>query len=148
MAVKPIPDGYHTITPYLSVDGAAKLIEFLKQAFGATSKEMCRPDGKIAHAEVQIGDSKVMVADIPEPSKSMPGVIYMYVEDVDTVYQRAITAGGTSISQPTTQFYGDRHGGVKDPAGNLWWIATHVEDVSSEELQRRADAHAKKQSGA
>ena len=146
MAVKPVPDGYHTITPYLSVDGAAKLIEFLKQAFDAASKEMRRPDGKIADAEVQIGDSKVMVADAPEPSKSMPGVIYMYVEDVDTVY-RTIAAGGTSISEPTTQFYGDCHGGVKDPVGNMWGIATHVEDVSSEELQRRADAHAKKQSG-
>ncbi len=147
MAVKPIPEGYHTVTPYLTVDGAGKVIEFLKRAFDATSKEMLRPDGKIAHAEVQVGDSKVMVADVHDKAQAIPAVLYLYVDDVDSMYKRAIAAGGISISEPTTQFYGDRHGGVKDPAGNMWWIATHVEDVSSDELQRRADEYAKKQAG-
>jgi uncharacterized glyoxalase superfamily protein PhnB len=147
MPVKPVPDGYHTVTPYLSVSDAAKLLDFLKRAFDAKVNAMHRPDGKVAHAEVQIGDSKIMVADAHEASQAMPTVLYMYVESVDAMYQRAISAGGTSISQPTTQFYGDRHGGVKDPTGNMWWIATHVEDVPPDELQRRADEHAKQQAG-
>ncbi len=145
MAVKPVPEGYHTVTPYLSVNDAEKLLDFLKQAFDAKAHVMQRPDGKIAHAEVQIGDSKIMVADAHQASQAMPSVLYMYVENVDAVYQRALAAGGTSISEPTTQFYGDRHGGVKDPEGNMWWIATHVEDVPPDELNRRAAEHAKKQ---
>ena len=141
MAVKPIPEGYHTVTPYLVVKGVAKLIDFLKQAFDA--KEMHRttqPDGTIMHAEVRIGDSAVMMGEARNEAQSMPGSIYLYVNDTDATYKRAIQAGATSIMEPADQFYGDRNGGVKDPVGNHWWIATHIEDVSSEELAKRTEA--------
>jgi uncharacterized glyoxalase superfamily protein PhnB len=142
MRVKPIPDGYHSITPYLLGPGTARLIDFLKQAFGAIeSGRMERPDGAIMHAELKIGDSMLMLSDGGGEWKAMPASLYLYVPDVDATYQRAIAAGATSVTEPTTQFYGDRHGGVKDPSGNIWWIATHLEDVSSEELKKRAAAH-------
>lgn len=141
MAVKPIPEGYHTVTPYLVVPGVAKLIDFLEQAFGAQEKERhARPDGAIMHAEVKIGDSIVMMGEPMGEFKAIPAALYLYVEDVDAVYKRALEAGATSVMEPADQFYGDRNGGVKDPAGNLWWIATHIEDVSPEELARRAAA--------
>jgi PhnB protein len=145
VAVKPIPEGYHSITPYLVVEGAAKLIDFLKEAFDAQTRAcMFRLDGKVGHAELQIGDSVVMVADTPEPGTSTNSTMYLYVPNVDEVYQRALAVGGTSIAEPADQFYGDRHGGVKDPTGNSWWIATHVEDVSPEEMKRRSEEWAKK----
>ena len=142
MAAKPIPDGYHTVTPYLTVSGAAKVIEFLKQAFGAEIPEeiMKRPDGSIAHAQVKIGDSLVMIADESEMAKAMPSSLYLYVPNVDSVYQRAIKAGGKSVMEPTDMFYGDRSGCVKDPSGNSWFMATHKEDIAPPELQRRAEA--------
>ena len=142
MAAKPIPDGFHTVTPFLTVHSAAKVIEFLKQAFGAEIPEeiMKRPDGLIAHAQVKIGDSRVMLADESETAKATPSALYLYVPNVDSVYQRAIKAGGKSVMEPTDMFYGDRSGGVKDPSGNSWFVATHKEDVAPKELQKRAEA--------
>jgi uncharacterized glyoxalase superfamily protein PhnB len=119
MAVKPIPDGYHTVTPYLTVQGAAALLEFLKKAFDAKETErVTRPDGTIGHAEVKIGDSVVMLSEAMGEWKAMPTSIYLYVNDADAAYKRALQAGGTSVMEPANQFWGDRHGGVTDPAGN------------------------------
>jgi PhnB protein len=141
--VKPIPDGYHQITPYLTVENGAELVEFLQRAFGATVQhQMDRPDGSLWHADLQIGDSHVMLGGASEEWPAMPSAIHLYVEDADATYTRALAAGGTSIMEPMDMFYGDRHGGVKDPSGNSWWIATHIEDVSPEELARRGRAAA------
>ncbi|MGA2263450.1 MAG: VOC family protein [Acidobacteriota bacterium] len=141
MATKPIPDGYHTVTPYLVVQGVAKLIDFLKQAFGAQEIErMQREDGTIMHAEVRIGDSMIMMGESAGEHKPMLGSLYVYVDDTDSVYIRSLQAGATSIMEPADQFYGDRNAGVKDPVGNQWWIATHKEDVSLDELRKRAKA--------
>lgn len=143
MAVKPIPDGYHTVTPYLIVQGADKLIDFLNRAFNATeSDRVNRPDGGIMHSQVKIGDSIVMISDACSEGgfHPMPTMIHLYVNDADTTYKRALLAGATSIMEPVDEFYGDRAAGVKDPTGNHWWIATHQEDVSSEELYRRVEA--------
>jgi PhnB protein len=139
--VKPVPDGFHSITPYLAVPGVAKLIDFLAAVFDAKETErMMRPDGTVHHAEVQIGDSKVMLGEPAAPRQPMPAMLYLYVADVDAAYHRAIQAGATSLAEPANQFYGDRHGGVQDPSGNQWWIATHIEDVAPDEMQRRAAA--------
>lgn len=147
MAIKPIPDGYHAITPYLVIEGAAKLIDFLKQAFDAQETfRMPTPDGTIMHAEVKIGDSTLMMGEASDKWKPMPASIYLYVNDSDAVYKRALQAGATSLMAPADQFYGDRHGSVKDPAGNIWWIATHKEDVSPDQLKERAEAFMKQQS--
>lgn len=148
MAVKAIPDGYTSVTVYLAVDGAEKLLNFVKQAFEA--EQLLRfdtPDGKIGHAEVKIGSSIVMLAEASTSDQgvAMPAMIYLYVDDVDKVYQRAVEAGATSLREPADQLYGDRTAGVKDQAGNQWWIATHVEDVSAEEATRRAEEAAQAQ---
>lgn len=141
MAVKPIPDGYHTITPILVNEGADRVLEFIKAVFGATEVFMSRrPDGKIWHAEVQIGDSRLMMGEANEKNSGYKSSLSLYVEDVDAAYKRALDAGGKSQREPTDQFYGDRSAGVEDPAGNSWWISTHVEDVSPEELERRMAA--------
>lgn len=133
----PVPPGYATVTPYLCVADAGKLIEFLKQAFAAELIfRMDRPDGAVAHAEVKIGDSKVMIGQ-PEPGQETQAMLHLYVPDTDAVYARAMAAGATSIREPADQFYGDRSGGVRDISGNQWWIATHVEDVAPEEMERR-----------
>ena len=147
MTVKPIPDGYHSVTPYLTVQGADRLLEFLKQAFGAEERfRMPAPDGSIAHAEATIGDSVVMLGEANEQFPAMPGTINLYVEDCDAAYQRALEAGATSIQEPANQFYGDRSGGVRDPVGNVWWIATHVEDVPEEEIAKRTEEWTAQQS--
>ena len=141
MPVKPRPDGYHAVTPYLVVQDAARLIAFTKEAFGA--EEIFRhaaPDGSVMHAEVRIGDSPVMMGGTRPGIDPFPAMLYLYVNDTDGTYERALEAGATSIMKPADQFYGDRNGGVKDPFGNQWWIATHVEDVSPEEMSRRAQA--------
>ena len=148
MATKatPIPKGYHTVTPVLTVHGAAKLIEFLKQAFDA--KETYRlpgPNGEVMHAEVKIGDSMVMVGEATDQWKPMPATIALYVEDTDAWYKRALQAGATSVREPSDQFYGDRSAGVKDSAGNRWWIHTHIEDVPPDEIKKRAEAWMKQQ---
>ena len=148
MSVKPIPDGYHNVTPYLVVNGVAKLIEFLKQVFDAKEIEhMQGPDGRIQHAEVRIGDSIIMFGE-PLPTgewKPMPSMLYVYVLDTDATYKRALQAGATSVMEPADQFYGDRNAGVKDASGNTWWIATHIEDVSRDEMMRRAEVREKQQ---
>ena len=147
--VKPIPEGYHTVTPYLVVDGAEKVIRFMKEAFGAQPvfEPMMRPDGKVMHAEFKIGDSVVMISDASERAKATSTMLHLYVPNVDAVYEKAVKAGGTSVMEPSDQFYGDRSGGVKDPAGNQWHIGTHVEDVAPAELKKRAAEFMKQQQG-
>ena len=143
MAVKPIPDGYHTVTPYVIANNAAKLIKFLTKAFGA--KEIYRmdgPGGTVGHSEIQIGSSRIMLADATETHKAMPIMLYLFVEDVDSVYKKAIEAGGESIAAPKDQFYGDRQASVRDHSQNQWWIATHVRDVTPEEM-KKAEKEAK-----
>ena len=125
-AVNPIPEGFHSITPYLIVEGADRFLEFLKQAFGAEQKlRVPRPDGRIMHAEVRIGDSPVELADANTQYPPRPTSIHLYVSDADAVYQRALQAGATSTHEPVDQPYGDREAGVKDAFGNYWYIATH-----------------------
>ncbi len=141
MAVKPIPEGFHTVTPYLVVEGTDKLIQFLKQAFAA--KEiyvMKQSDGTIMHAQVQIGDSMIMLGEACGEYGPRPGSVYLYVNNTDELYKKAIQAGATSLREPADQFYGDRSAGVKDFCGNQWWIGTHIEDVSDEDIQKRAQA--------
>jgi PhnB protein len=146
MAVKPIPEGYHTVTPYLAVDDAAKAIEFYKRAFGARERgRMPSPDGKIAHAELEIGDALIMLSDpMPQSTIKSPkelggpsGGIFLYVEDVDEVFQQALDAGATSTMAVEDMFWGDRFGSVTDPFGHSWQIATHKEDLSPEEIMER-----------
>ena len=140
MAVDPIPEGYHTVTPYLVVNGAETVIEFLENALDAEETvRMPGPNGTIGHAEVRVGDSVVMMAD-PDGEDIMPTMLHVYVADVDATYERAMKAGATSIREPENQFYGDRAGQFEDPFGHLWFVATHVEDVEPEEMQRRAAA--------
>jgi PhnB protein len=140
MAVKAIPDGFHTITPYFAVRDAASLITFLKRAFDAQEIDrLAAPDGTVMHATVKIGDSTTMIGGVTDPNyKLMPAMLYLYVQDCDALYKKAIQAGGKSVMEPTDQFYGDRSGAIEDPAGNQWWIATRKEDLSSEELMKRA----------
>ena len=147
--VKPIPEGYHTATPYLIVKDAARAIEFYKKAFGATElMRMPGPGGKIGHAEIKIGDSPIMLADevpgmgfrSPESLGGSPISILLYVEDVDVVFSEALAAGAKVQRPVADQFYGDRTGGVTDPFGHVWYIATHKEDVSPEEMTKRAAA--------
>jgi PhnB protein len=139
--VKAIPEGYHTVTPYLVVDKAAELIDFMQRAFGAQVRlKMVNQDGSIGHSELRIGDSMLMLGGARDQWKAMPTTIYLYVEDCDAVYAKALEAGAESIMPLQDQFYGDRSGGVKDVSGNLWWIATHKQDLSEEELHRRAAA--------
>lgn len=149
MKTEPIPKGYHTVTPMLSVQGAGKVIEFLKQAFGATElSRMARPDGCIMHAELKIGDSIVMLGEAACECKPTTASIYLYVNDADTVYRRAVQAGGVPQMELSDQFWGDRGGCVTDPSGNQWWIATHIEDLSAAEIEKRGQVwmqeHSKK----
>jgi PhnB protein len=145
MAVKPIPDGYTTVTPYLVVSDAGTLMQFVKDAFGATELgRMNGPDGRIAHAEAKIGTGRVMMGSSPTPGSETKAMLHLYVEDCDAMFHRAVAAGATIEREPATQFYGDRSGGVRDPFGNFWYISTHVEDVSVEEMSRRFEAMSKK----
>jgi PhnB protein len=149
MAVKPIPDGFHSVTPYLTVSDAEAAIAFYERAFGA--KEVVRmdaPGGKIGHAEVRVGDSLVMVSDaFPQSSVRPPSElggtsasVFLYVEDVDAVVAEAVDAGATLTSEVADMFWGDRFGTITDPFGHIWSIATHVEDVPAEEMAERAKA--------
>jgi PhnB protein len=150
-AVKPIPDGYHTVTPYLIIKGAADALEFYKKAFGATELfRMAQPDGKIGHAEIKIGDSPIMLADefpemgyrSPQSLGGSPVSILLYVEDVDGLFNQAVGAGAKIDKPLEDKFYGDRGGSLVDPFGHIWHIATHKEDVSPEEMEKRmAAAH-------
>lgn len=145
MPVKPVPEGYNTVTPYLVVDGAADAIDFYERAFGARDiMRMPGPAGKIAHAELQIGDSKIMLGDempgslrTPRSLGGSPVGLFLYVEDVDAVYQRAIEAGAKSEMPPADMFWGDRYCKLTDPFGHNWSIGTHIEDVPPEEMGRR-----------
>jgi PhnB protein len=147
--VKPIPEGYHSVTPYLCCKDAAAAIEFYKKAFGATEvMRMGDPGGKVGHAELQIGDSRVMLADefpemgflSPKTVGGSPVMIHLYVEDVDATANRAVAAGGKVTRPVADQFYGDRGGQVEDPFGHKWYVATHKEDLSPEEIGKRAAA--------
>jgi PhnB protein len=149
MAVQPIPEGYHSLTPYLAVEDASKAIDFYKAAFGA--EEMLRmpgPDGKIAHAELQIGDSKLMLSDpFPQSNVRPPserggptGSVFMYVEDVDATFEQAQRAGADVVSELEDMFWGDRFGTLSDPFGHVWSVATHKEDLSEEEMAERSKA--------
>jgi PhnB protein len=149
MGVKPIPEGYHTATPYLAVDDAAEALEYYKKAFGAKERgRMEAPDGKIGHAEIQIGDSLVMLSDpFPQASTRTPkelggttASVFLYVEDVDAVVKRAVDAGAIVKTEVEDQFWGDRFGTIEDPFGHIWSVATHVEDVPPEEIAERAKA--------
>lgn len=151
--VKAIPDGYHTITPYLSVRGGAEAIDFYKRAFGATEvMRLDQPDGRVGHAELQIGDSRFMLADecpemefrSPHTYGGTPVGLHVYVEDVDAVVERALAAGAKLLRPVQDQFYGDRSGSVADPYGHVWHVATHKEDLSLEEVRKRAAALHKK----
>jgi PhnB protein len=144
MAVAPVPAGYHSVTPYLVVKGAAQAIAFYQKAFGA--QELLRlplPDGKVAHAEVKIGDSPVMLADendeyrAPQPGTGSPVSLMVYVPDVDRVFAQALAAGAKELRPVADQFYGDRLGTLMDPFGHVWSLATHVEDVAPGEIDRR-----------
>ncbi|HYK64328.1 MAG TPA: VOC family protein [Patescibacteria group bacterium] len=137
MAVKAVPDGYHTVTPFVNVKGNAKFIDFLKAAFGAEEiMRMPGPGGMVMHAEVTIGNSRLMLGEATQ-TPPMSGSFYLYVSDVDAMYKRAVGAGATSQTPPTDQFWGDRMGTLKDSFGNTWSIATHKEDVSPEEMAKR-----------
>ena len=137
------PNGYHTVTPYLTLEDAPGFIKFVEQAFGATEYERVhRNDGRIMHAEVRIGDSPVMISEACDQMGPMPTSLYLYVDDADSVYRRALDAGATSVMEPADMFWGDRFGSVKDTWGNQWSIASHIEDVPSDELEKRARAFA------
>ena len=148
MAVKPVPEGYHSVTPYLIINGASRAIDFYKNSFGAT--EIMRfpgPDGKIAHAEIKIGDSVIMLADeamaqykSPETYGGTPVSMMIYVPDVDKTFKQATSNGAKESRAVQDQFYGDRSGTLIDPFGHVWTVATHVEDVSADEMKRRMEA--------
>lgn len=144
MAVKPVPDGFPTVTPYLVVKGVGPLIDFLKQAFDASELEiMKRPDGRIMHAEVKIGNSPIMLGEVGDQNSPMPTTLYMYVEDTDATYKSALAAGATSIMEPIDRYWGDRNAAVQDASGNRWWLATRVEEVPPDELRKRAEKAAR-----
>lgn len=149
MAVQPIPEGYPRVTPYLIVDGAAKAIEFYKDVLGATERgRMAGPDGRVGHAELTVGDSLIMLSDEypdmdvlgPSATNRSPVTLHVYVEDVDATMEQAVAAGATTSRPVEDQFYGDRSGQFVDPFGHLWNIASHVEDVAPDEMERRAAA--------
>jgi PhnB protein len=154
--VKPIPEGHHTVTPYLICKDAAKAIDFCKRAFGAAELfRMAKPDGRIGHAELRIGDSVIMLADEapemgargPQSLGGTPVLMHLYVEDADAVVASAVAAGATLLRPVADQFYGDRSGGVTDPFGHVWYVATHKEDLSAEQLQERFEAMMKQKAG-
>lgn len=142
MSAKPIPDGYSAVTPYLITPDVAALIRFLKTVFYAEEAfdRLTRADGTVMHAEVRIGGAPVMMGEPMEGFPAMPAMVHVYLADVDAAYQRALAAGAKPVMAPTDQFYGDRNAGVSDVWGNMWWLSTHIEDVSPEEMRARAEA--------
>ncbi len=151
--VKPIPDGYSSVTPYLIVAGAGDAIAFYKKAFGAEEiMRMAAPDGKVGHAEIQIGNARIMMGDefpemncrSPKAYGGTPVSIMLYVDDVDATAKRAVEAGATLVRPVENQFYGDRMGTIEDPFGHSWHVATHIEDIPEGELRRRSDEAMKK----
>jgi PhnB protein len=141
--VKSVPEGFHTVTPYLVVDGANELIDFIKNGFGGEEKYRMNTDNnRISHATMKVGDSMLMISDTMSNLQPQLSMLFLYVDDVDSTYQKAIDAHGESIQEPHDEFYGDRVSIVRDRWGNEWWIATHKENVEGEELERRAkEAH-------
>lgn len=138
MSVKAMPDQYQTVTPYLLVNEVEVLIDFLKNVFNAhTTESMSMKNGKIAHASVKIGDSIVMIG--AQPGEHDAAMLYIYVNDVDSIYQTALANGAKSLMEPADQFYGDRNAGIEGPCGHRWWLACHIEDVPSNELKKRAE---------
>ena len=145
--VRPIPEGYHSLTPALTCRDAARAIDFYKEALGAKEHmRMAGPDGKVMHAELQIGDSRFMIADefpgmsaAPNPSALQSSYLFVYTEDVDTAFNRAVKAGARADMPPSDMFWGDRYGKLTDPFGHQWGMATHVEDVAPEEMKRRSE---------
>jgi PhnB protein len=153
-SVRPVPEGYHSVTPYLAVDGAAEAIEFYKKAFGASEvMRMAAPGGKVGHGEIEIGGSRIMVADEypdmgvrgPKAYGGTPVTLHLYVENVDAMARQAVAAGAKELRPVKDQFYGDRTGTFEDPYGHVWHLATHKEDLSPDELKRRADEAMKRQ---
>jgi PhnB protein len=147
-AVKPIPDGHRTVTPYLAIKNAAKALDFYQRAFGALeSYKLMMPDGRVGHAEIRLGDSLIMLADefpefggkAPDTLGGSPVSLHLYVEDVDAFVKKAVAAGAKERKPVADQFYGDRSGQLEDPFGHLWWVATHKEDVPPAEMQKRAE---------
>jgi PhnB protein len=156
MAAKPIPDGYHAVTPYLIIKGAGRAIDFYKKAFGASERmRMDGPSGTVGHAEIEIGGSAIMLADefpemgcrSPQSVGGTPVTLHLYVKDVDACFSQAIAAGAKALRPVQDQFYGDRSGTLEDPFGHVWTISTHKEDLSHEELRKRAEAFMKQQGG-
>jgi uncharacterized glyoxalase superfamily protein PhnB len=138
MSTKPIPEGFHSVTPYLFAQGASRLSEFIRAAFaGEVMSRQTRPDGAIMHATMRIGNSMLMLADPTPRFGPMPTSIYLYLTDCDAVYYRALNAGGVSVFPIMTLPSGERYGGVKDPCGNIWWVTTHIEDVPADQQERR-----------
>lgn len=136
--VRAIPEGFHTVTPFLMVDGAAQLIKFIEQVFDGEITLLMKGEGEtVMHATMRIGDSTIMLSDASEKYGAVGCMLHLYVEDMDTVYNKAIAAGGVSLREPTNEFYGDRSAGIRDAWNNQWWIATRIEDVSEEEMQKR-----------
>lgn len=153
MTIKPIPDGYHSVTPYLSIKGAAEAIDFYKRAFGATELfRLVAPGGEIGHAEIKVGDSPIMLADPcaegtfrnPQTLGGSSVGLHVYVENVDALFAQAVNAGAKAVRPVQDQFYGDRTGTLEDPFGHIWFLATHKEDLTPEEINRRAEALFKK----
>ena len=149
MTVKAIPEGHRTVTPYLAVKGGVKALEFYAKGFGAVEMfKLVMPDGRLGHAEIRLGDSVIMLADefpefggkAPQTLGGSPVSIHLYVEDVDAFCARAVAAGAKQLKPVMDQFYGDRSGQLEDPFGHLWWVATHKEDISPEEMEKRAAA--------
>jgi len=147
--IKPIPDGHRTVTPYLAIKNAARALDFYEKAFGATVRyRLSMPDGRVGHAEIELGDSVIMLADefpeyggkSPETLGGSPVSIHLYVPDVDAFFKRALAAGARERKRVEDQFYGDRSGQLEDPFGHLWWVATHKEDVPPDEMQKRVRA--------
>ena len=147
MSVKPIPEGYHSVTPYLGINKAAEAIEFYKKAFNATQvMRLDMPDGKVGHAELRIGDSAIMLGtpcdemSLSNPTERTSVALQLYVTDVDAQFKQAVAAGASAVSEPEDRFYGDRSGSVKDPFGHLWYLATRKEDLTEEQIRQRAMA--------
>ncbi len=155
MAVKPIPDGYHTVTAYLIVDDGARAIDFYKDAFGAEELYRLPMGGKVGHAEIRIGDTNLMLSDEwpdmqalgPNKRGGATSSFVIYGPDCDAAYERAVKAGAKPDRPPSDQFWGDRMGTVVDPFGHKWTLGTHIEDVSPDEMQKRMDAWSKEQAG-
>ncbi len=146
---EPMPKEFHSITPYLVIKGAEEWLEFVENAFDAETTfllkhESGKDSGKVMHATTKIGDSNIMFSEVMENYPAISAMLYLYVDDVDSIYKQAVDAGAEPVREPVTEFYGDRSGCVRDKWNNTWWIATHIEDVEGEELERRAREFDKK----